>query len=309
MNDSLSSESFFQGAKKAAHKAMDDHGRTEYDEFALHAGVAIERLAKAVLVSKNPTYIAEIRNADMLLYLGGDLQIDEEKVRTVGAKDALARLRKIGVLPADPELDLLIEMRNGAAHASVHSKRAKRMVLPLARTVETLLTDLGKPLDEFWDRWTAAVRAGMNEQEDEVFRDVRLRITQARHAFEDRFEGLPDEVRQRALSVPQSRLSEWIETVEIRMGGVPVLQTSGGDCPACGSRGILTFEPTHRTGTDTHYVANSFTCPMCHFEVIGPDEMAALRKANTLPMAYTLAVSHGRTLTPEEITMGETQTG
>ncbi|WP_405910418.1 MULTISPECIES: hypothetical protein [unclassified Streptomyces] len=54
MNGSLSSESFYQGAKKAAHKAMDDHGRPEYDEFALHAGVAVEKLAKAVLAAKNP---------------------------------------------------------------------------------------------------------------------------------------------------------------------------------------------------------------------------------------------------------------
>ncbi|MFK0020448.1 hypothetical protein [Streptomyces sp. NPDC090798] len=43
---------------------MDEHGRREYDEFALQGGVAVEKLAKAVLVSKNPLYIAEIRNAD-----------------------------------------------------------------------------------------------------------------------------------------------------------------------------------------------------------------------------------------------------
>ena len=54
MKDLFSTESFYQGAKKAAHRAMDDHGRAEYDEFALHAGVAVEHLAKAVLFSKNP---------------------------------------------------------------------------------------------------------------------------------------------------------------------------------------------------------------------------------------------------------------
>jgi HEPN domain-containing protein len=53
MDDSLSFESFYEGAKKAAHRAMDDHGRGGYDEFALHAGVAVEKLAEAVLVSKN----------------------------------------------------------------------------------------------------------------------------------------------------------------------------------------------------------------------------------------------------------------
>ncbi|MEV0122659.1 integrase [Streptomyces sp. NPDC050703] len=72
MDDALSFESFLEGAKKAAHRAMDDHGRGEYDEFALHGGVAVEKLAKAVLVSMNPVYLLEMRNGnpDMLLYLG-----------------------------------------------------------------------------------------------------------------------------------------------------------------------------------------------------------------------------------------------
>ncbi|GAQ61431.1 MULTISPECIES: hypothetical protein [Streptomyces] len=281
MNDSLSSESFYRGAKKAAHKAMDDHGRPEYDEFALHAGVAVEKLAKAALAAKNPLYIAEPRNTDTTLYLGGHLQMDEDKVRTIGARDSVVLLRKIGVLQPDSQLDLLIAMRNGAAHAAPDSAKAKGMISPLARTIETLLGDLGKPLDEFWERWTDAVKNAVNEQEDQVFRDVQLRITQAKHAFDDRFAGLRAEVKERALTVPKSALSEWVETVEIKSGSVPVLKASAGDCPACGGRGVLTFEPTHQTGTDTHYSPNGFNCSMCAFRVDGPDEMAALRKANT----------------------------
>jgi hypothetical protein len=299
MNHSLSSESFFQGAKKAAHKAMDDHGRPEYDEFALHAGVAVEKLAKAVLVSKNPVYIAEIRNnsADMVLHLGGHLQVDEERVRTVGAMEAIKRLRKIDVLQPDSQLDLLIEMRNGAAHTAPDSNLAKGMISPLARTVETLLTDLGRPLDAFWERWTDAVKNAVNEQEDEVFRDVQLRITQARHAFEDRFIGLPAEVKEGALKAPQPRKEEWfVRPTEFVKDGIVVLKTSGGDCPACGGQGLLTFESVGRTGTDTHYSANGFGCYLCNFEASGPDEMAALRKANTPPMVTTVSVSHGPTL-------------
>ncbi|MFF7888323.1 hypothetical protein ACH40F_45370 [Streptomyces sp. NPDC020794] len=302
MNDSLSSESFFHGAKKAAHKAMDDHGRPEHDEFALHAGVAVEKLAKAVLVSKNPVYIAEIRNnsADIVLYLGGHLQVDEEKVRTVGAMEAIKRLRKINVLQPDPQLDLLIEMRNGAAHTAPDSTLAKGMISPLARTVAALLGDLGKPLDAFWERWTDAVKAAVNEQEDQVFRDVQLRITQARHAFEDRFVGLPAEVKEGALKAPQPRNEEWfVRPTEYLKDGIVVLKTSGGECPACGGQGLLTFEPASRTATNTHYSANGFGCYLCNFEASGPDEMAALRKANTPPMMTTVSVSHGPTLPPE----------
>ncbi|MET8857647.1 hypothetical protein [Streptomyces sp. NPDC004579] len=311
MNDSLSSESFFQGAKKAAHKAMDDHGRPEYDEFALHAGVAVEKLAKAVLVSKNPVYLVEPRNEDMLLYFGGHLQVDEEKVRTIGAKEAIARLRKIGVLQADAQLELLIAMRNGAAHATPDSSLAKGMISPLARTIETLLNDLGKTLDSFWERWTTAVKDAVNEQEEQVFRDVQLRITQARYAFEDRFVGLPAEVKQRALETPQLRKEEWFAIpMEVWDGDTLILKSSGGDCPACGGRGILTFEPVRHTATEATFTANGFNCYLCPFESSGPDEMAALRKANTPGMTISVAVTHGPTLTPEEqIRLGETKAG
>ncbi|GAA3370031.1 hypothetical protein GCM10020367_15040 [Streptomyces sannanensis] len=272
----------------------------------------MEKLVKAVLVSKSPVYIAEIRNnsADVVLHLGGHLPMDEEKVRTVGAMEAIKRLRKIGVLQPDSQLDLLIEMRNGAAHTSPDSTLAKAMISPLARTVETLLDDLGKPLDTFWERWTEAVKAAANEQEDQVFRDVQLRITQARHAFEDRFVGLPAEVKEGALKAPQPRREEWFaRPMEIKKDGMVVLKTSGGDCPACGGQGLLTFEPVNRTATETTFTANGFGCYLCNFEVNGPDEMAALRKANTPGMVTTMAVSHGPTLAPEGIKMGETKAG
>ena len=303
MNNALSSESFYQGAKKAAHKAMDDHGRPEYDEFALHAGVAVEKLAKAVLAEKNPVYVAEIRNnsADMVMHLGGHLPLDEDKVRTVGAMEVIKRLRKIGVLKADTDLDLLIDMRNGAAHAAPDSTLAKGMISPLARTIETLLGDLGKPLEDFWERWTDAVKYAVNEQEDQVLREVRLRITQARHAFEDQFKNLPPGSKELVLTGPQLRPVPWIESVEIRAGGVPGFEVSGGDCPSCGGPSILMFEPTEVTATNTQYRANGFVCSLCSFKVVGPDEMAALRKANTSPMTNGLAFSHGPTLTPAEV--------
>ncbi|MFD0068724.1 hypothetical protein ACFVJ9_48290, partial [Streptomyces sp. NPDC127574] len=210
----------------------------------------------------------------------------------------------------DSQLDLLIEMRNGVAHTSPDSILAKGMISPLARTIETLLNDLGKPLDEFWERWTNAVKNAVNEQEDQVFRDVQLRITQARHAFEDRFLGLPAEVKEGALKAPQPRKEEWFaKPMEIRDGDMLVLKTSGGDCPACGGQGLLTFEPVRHTATETTFTANGFGCYLCNFEVSGPDEMAALRKANTPGLMTTVAVSHGPTLTPEEIEMGETQAG
>ncbi|MBK3573164.1 hypothetical protein JHN63_04870 [Streptomyces sp. MBT65] len=307
MNDSLSAESFYQGAKKAAHKAMDDHGRPEYDEFALHAGVAIEKLAKAALAAKNPTYVAEIRNnsADMVMFLGGHLPLDEEKVRTVGAMEAIKRLRKIGVLKADPDLDTLIDMRNGAAHAAPDSALAKGMISPLAATIETLLNDLGKPLDEFWERWTDPLKNAVNEQEDQVFRDVQLRITQARHAFEDRFVGLPAQAKEGALNAPQPREEEpYAKPMTVLLNGEIVLRALGGKCPACGGKGLVTFTPDGRTANGNQWSASGFGCYVCSFEVSGREEMAALHKTDT-PLDVTgvkeISVDHDPALTPDQV--------
>jgi hypothetical protein len=273
----------------------------------LHAGLAAEKLAKAALVSKNPIYSVEPRNEVMLLYFGGHLQVDEDKIRTAGAKEVVGRLRKIGVLQQDSQLDLLSAMRNGAAHAAPDSAQAKGMISPLARTIETLLGDLGKQLDAFWERWTDAVEDAVNEQEDEVFRDVQLRITRARHAFEDQFKNLPPGSKELVIRAPQPRPQEWIEAVEISAGGAPVFDASGGACPACGGPNILTFELYEATTTNAHYRANGFACSLCPFKVVGPDEMAALRTADTPPKIATVVYSHGQTRTPAEVALLKAQ--
>ncbi|QDN81264.1 hypothetical protein FNV64_41875 [Streptomyces sp. S1A1-7] len=204
MDESLSYESFFEGANRATQKAMDDHANREFDEFALHSGVAVERLAKAALVRVSPLYLVEMRNnnTDMLLHFGGGLELPSDKVRTIGAKDALARLRKLQILPADSQLDTLIDMRNGVAHAS-GGEGAKFLLPTFARAVEQILGHLGESSERFWRHWASAVRMGLNERESEVTREVHLRIRQARHRFDERFVGLPEGARDLVVGAPQ----------------------------------------------------------------------------------------------------------
>ncbi|MDT0478061.1 hypothetical protein RM863_38700 [Streptomyces sp. DSM 41014] len=200
MDGSLSFGSFLAGAKKAAHRAMDDRGRGEYDEFALHGGVAFERLAKAVLVSKNPVYLLDMNrgNPDLLLYFGGHLEMDADKVRTVGAADAIKRLRKLGLLPQSPQIDRLIELRNGTAHTS-GGDEAKSLLPPLAEGVAALLNEISVPITEFWGHWSSAVHVAVDKMRSEVERDVEVRIKQARHLFDDRFAGLPEGAKEKVL--------------------------------------------------------------------------------------------------------------
>ncbi|MFD0210802.1 hypothetical protein ACFVH9_17115 [Streptomyces hirsutus] len=294
MDDSLSFESFFEGAKKAAHRAMDDHGRGEYDEFALHAGVAIERLAKAVLVSKNPIYIAEMKgSAEMLFHLGGHKKAS--KVRTIGAMEAIARLRALEVLPIDQQLNLLIEVRNGVAHTA-SGDQAKALMPVLAQTVELLLKDLDRPLDAFWGRWTTVVRLAVDRVRSKVYRDVQVRVRQARHTFEDRFAGLPRQAKELVLSAPVPQDEEPIGPITLDDQEV-VLWPVGAACPACSGRSAVFYDKIASSPTASLLVPTSMRCFICQLELNSRDEIdasGAKVRALTLPPGPPLmSLTHG----------------
>ncbi|MFJ5018597.1 hypothetical protein [Streptomyces griseoluteus] len=276
MDDFLSFNSFFEGAKKAAHRAMDEHGRSEYDTFALQGGVAIEKLAKAVLVSMNPVYLLEMRNGspDMLLYLGGHLELSEDKVRTVGAKDAIKRLRTLGILPPDPQLDLLIELRNGTAHTST-GDRARSLLPALVESSWTLLKKIDIEIGVFWERWSSAAIIAVDQQRSEIERDVEIRIRQAWHRFDDRFAGLPDNARERALAQPSSGPYPFdISAFRAPVGShYYILATVG--CPACGGTAMLQVQPSRDIKLGPQLLMEALHCPLCLLSLESPAELSA----------------------------------
>ncbi|WP_328673152.1 hypothetical protein [Streptomyces sp. NBC_00328] len=271
MNDSLSFESLFQGAEKAAHKAMDDHGRGEYDEFALHAGVAIERLAKAVLVKMNPLYIASGK-----VQFGGPQKA--AKIYTITVSEALTRLQSLNILKVSDQLRLLIEQRNGTVHASGDDE-SKSQIPTLATTIAAMLKHLNIPIDTFWGRWTSAINVAVNKQRSEIERDVQIRIRQARHRFDDRFKGLPQELKERAISLePHVITAAFDHFVEIDSKTFPSsIMTPGPPCPSCTAETTLLFGMVDRSADQTQYAPDGITCHACRLSLDGFDEMAALR--------------------------------
>ncbi|MEU1457624.1 hypothetical protein [Streptomyces avermitilis] len=269
MDDSLSFESFYEGAKKAAHRAMEDHGREEYDEFALHAGVAVERLAKAVLVSKNPIYIVEIKgnvSTDMLFHMGGHRKA--KKVRTIGASEAISRLRTLEVLVLDKELDTLIDVRNGVAHTG-NGDDAKAFLPILAKTVESLHGDLEGPLNAFWGRWTTAARMAVDNKRSKIYRDVQVRIRQAKHRYDDRFSDLPEHLRER-LAVEQGALGGF--GVRFAENGIEIEIREM--CPACRSAAHV-LSVNQGTEETPHFTAIALRCTMCYLKLATRDELEA----------------------------------
>lgn len=311
MDESLSFDSFLEGAKKAAHRAVDDHGRGEYDEFALHGGVAVERLAKAVLVAKNPVYLLEMRNGnpDMLLYLGGHLEMSPDKVRTVGAKDTLKRLRTLGLLPPDSQLDLLIELRNGTAHTTV-GDQAKTLLPALAENIAALLKDIDLPEEAFWGRWTSAMNVAVDKQRSEIERDVQIRIRQARHRFDDRFAGLPEGAKEKVLQEPRPTITSMAAgPISITFGKDVLAMIATIPCPACRGQARVELHPIDLALPEPDLVVFSLQCHLCALELTTPEEIRAsgtnlvVRGMPSAPL-----ISWG-TRPPPDFRFGDTLTG
>ncbi|KUN55477.1 hypothetical protein AQJ46_49475 [Streptomyces canus] len=290
---------------------MDDHGRGEYDEFALHGGVAVERLGKAALVAKNPVYLLEMRNGnpDMLLYLGGHLEMSMDKVRTVGAKDTIKRVRTLGLLPPDSQLDLLIELRNGTAHTAVGDQA--RVLLPaLAENVTALLKDIGLSVEDFWGRWTSAVNVAVDKQRSETERDVEIRIRQARHRFDDRFAGLPEGTKEKVLEEPRPAIGGLVMgPISITVGEDLLAMIASMPCPACGGKAQVKLAPINPSSTGADLIPESLRCHLCTLELNSPEEMRAsgtVIQVTGLPSS--VAISWGRTL-PTRLEFGETHAG
>ncbi|RKE20112.1 hypothetical protein [Streptomyces sp. TLI_171] len=303
MDDSLSFAAFVDGAQKAAHRAMEDHGRGDYDEFALHAGVAVEKLAKGVLVQKNPLYIVDMRGgAEMLFHLGGHRLA--RKVRTIGATETLARLRMLDVSLPGAQLDLLIDMRNGVAH-SVASSQAKSLLPTFAETVTALANEAAEDIERFWGRWADTARTAVDGKSSQVERDVMIRIRQARHRFDDRFAGLPEGAKEQVLSA--RRIPEQFTITTLPDSPMAVLRYTPV-CPACGGQASTVYTLSTSTSTTTTMNATAFACQLCGLEL---DDLEEIRAADPGTETWPLQVclSHSSLFPAETVTLGEARAG
>jgi hypothetical protein len=262
MDDSLSFEGLRRGARKFARSALEAHGVEDEEVFLLHAGVSVERLAKAALVKRSPFLLMEMKGKDDTLYhLTGVRQA--AKLRTVGAGQAIARLRDMGVLPQrDPELDELIELRNGVAHLMASVDEAFDALTIFCRVTTQLLDHLGTDHGLYWGSWSTLVGITLSDAHERVERDVARRIELARRLLKKRFEGLPREALDSYVaSRPQLSYGLQISKNDPPKVFVP------WECPACGHQAVITAGSPYlvRRGTPGESFAESFLCFVCQF--------------------------------------------
>ena len=115
-----------RSSRRFVDRAFACHEESDWEGFIVHAGIAIELLAKAVLAKLNPLLIADTRNEKSLVTLArsGAHDTIPSSVRTIDAETALRRAREIGVPLNRFENDIraLREARNQIVHSGNHDQ-------------------------------------------------------------------------------------------------------------------------------------------------------------------------------------------
>ncbi|MCM1941763.1 hypothetical protein NC239_26550 [Streptomyces sp. G3] len=280
MDDSLSFESLFRGAQRFAWSALEAHGEEEEEVFLLHAGVSVERLAKATLAKTSPFLLMEMKGKDDTLYhLTGVRQA--AKLRTVGAGQALGRLRDMGVLPQrDPDLDELIELRNGVAHLMASVNETFDGLTVFCRVTNQLLDHLQDDQGRYWGSWSTLVGITLSDAHERVERDVARRIEHARRLFKKRFQDLPQAALESYLATrPQLRPG-----LQITKKGPPKVFVPW-PCPACNNTAVIAAGAPVliKSGEPGESVPEMLLCFVCHFS-LQDQEMEAAGIPHRLPL-------------------------
>ncbi|MGW7128859.1 hypothetical protein ACWGIA_11065 [Streptomyces bobili] len=263
MEDSLSFETLLCGARDFAWSALEASSRRQEEVFLLHAGVSIERLAKATLIRKSPFLLMELKGKDdTLFHLTGVREA--AKLRTIGAGQAIGRLRDMAVLPQrDPDLDELIELRNGVAHLLASADETFDGLTVLCRVTDQLLGHLDHDQESYWRSWSPLVSITLSDAHEKVEREIARRIEQARHLLKKRFAGLPSETLENYAAVTRSQVPY----------GLQVSKTHGPKvfipwkCPACTHPAVIVAGPPVlvRQGEAGDSQPESLTCFVCQF--------------------------------------------
>ncbi|MFE9865859.1 hypothetical protein ACFYPZ_24495 [Streptomyces sp. NPDC005506] len=268
------------GAKKFAHSALDAHANDDEEVFLLHAGVSIERLAKAVLAKRSPFLLMEMKGNDDALFQIAGLE-QATKIRTIGAAQAIVRLKRLGVLPQakDPHLDELIELRNGVAHLLASHDGSFDAMAVFAKTTTTLLDAWGRyGAEQYWGPHYGLVELTLNEAVEKAARHFNRLIEQARYRLAQRTKGLPRTAMEALLK--EDSVHAAITWPASRTVLLP------RKCPSCDHFGaLLTGPPVLITrGKPGEAIPGRFTCFICELDLRTPEELASAGLDSRVPL-------------------------
>ncbi|MCW8382402.1 hypothetical protein [Streptomyces justiciae] len=270
----------FWGAKRFAHSALDAHANDDEEVFLLHAGVSIERLSKAVLAKKSPFLLMEMKGNDDALFQIAGLE-QGTKIRTIGAAQAIIRLKRLGVLPQakDPDLDELIELRNGVAHLLAAHDGSFDGLTVFAKTTTTLLNAWGDyGAEPYWGPHYRLVELTLSEALEKAARHFNRLIEQARYRLAERTKDLPSATKKAYVEEnTQRRALTWPESRSVSLPR---------KCPACGNfAALFTSAPVLiKRGSPAEAFPRRLFCLVCHLDLRTAEDLASAGMDGRVPL-------------------------
>jgi hypothetical protein len=196
-----------ESARRHARSALREFTDEAYGQVvaALHAGIAIEHLAKRCLAEISPVLIAE-NDLNSLLMLSGNAKLSKAlayQIKTVSATEACKRVKQLypnfPYRPGPPDDDLFV-IRNAAAHLGVTDTGPMRQAVRLmVRMLNFLIGILNLDPEEFWgDSLPAAVEL-IDEAASAVRAMVAAKYSAASIRLEERLADLDPAQREAVL--------------------------------------------------------------------------------------------------------------
>ncbi|TWS24167.1 hypothetical protein FK268_11175 [Tsukamurella sputi] len=269
-------------------------------EAAIHAGGAVELLAKYHLSSVNPILLVEMRNAKdygILHVLGehvgppGDPQ-KRRNVKTRGPEDCLTLVALMsGRKLPQGDLTKVLDARNSAVHMGlVDGPELQGAVAAMVRVVDALIEIAGIPRSNYWGSQIALIdQIASRETLQKALKqkiDAASRIAQSL-APED-----PDQVRE-----DLSRNSEDGSLFDLEEYPEGTSYWYAQKCPVCKRAGTV-FCSRWITAPEEDFEGDSFVqehahgvayrCGSCHLE-LDEREMLELRLGGDVPLGYRAA--------------------
>lgn len=248
------------------------------DTFALHAGIALEHLAKALLVTQHPVLVAA-DDFDSLLHASGhSTMAHRATMRTITVTEAVRRAGRFvpQLQNLQNELKVLCDARNGVAHLA-HAGQVSDLLVPFLKGCELLRNVLGLDRDVYWGEFVSLVDEALQASVDEARLRVANALGSARLEFEKRYTHLDADARDGVIHAIEAGYDP--EKYEEQII----------ECPACKSPALASGAvETHWEQDDedsVSFIATFFPghlrCRVCDLELDGDNELRVAGVENT----------------------------
>jgi len=268
----VDSKRLSDSSARFAQSALQGLPSGDTDTFALHAGIALEHLAKAMLATQHPVLVAA-DDFDSLLHASGHSTMAQRAtMRTITVTAAVRRAGRFvpQLQNLQSELDVLCDARNGIAHLA-HAGQDSDLLVPFLKGCELLRDALGLDRDAFWGEFVSVVDEALQASVDKAKLHVANALGSARVEFEKRYAHLDADARDGVIHAIEAGYDP--EKYEEHII----------ECPSCGSPALASGAVETRWEQDDEdsfsFLATFFPghlrCRACDLELDGDDELRA----------------------------------